>query len=222
MKKRLVMMSLLIMSLSAASLTGCGSKDETTEETAIEEVTEEPETENEDAEKDEDKDSDAAEDETKTDEEEQTPLDEIKGEGTTDDEIPDLTDVETVEPREDAEVADENGSAFCTLTVTNAEITEERDENNEDNPDLVIVIDYSYTNQSDEDLLIDDMSFKLLDENGNLCDPYYAGFLKSVEPVAAGETGDAQIAFGVSSDFGEGTLVFTNSNAETTAFTIRV
>ncbi len=230
MKKRWVILSMLVIGLSVSSLTGCGSSSSSTstdtkDAKATAEATKETTKEvTKEATKEADKSSDKKSDDTDTskDSEEQTPVSEIQGEGTTDDSVPDLTGVETTNTNEDAEVTDNEGSSYCTLTVTNAAITDQRDSNNEDDPEMVIVIDYVYTNESSDNLLIDDMSFKLLDADGNLCDPYYAGFLTSAELVEPGETGNAQIAFGVSSTFGEGTLVFTDSNAQTTAFDIVV
>ena len=57
----------------------------------------------------------------------------------------------------------ESGAELGTLNIEKAQVTDERDENNASNPEKVVVIDYSYTNSSDQALLLDSMSFKLVE-----------------------------------------------------------
>ena len=103
-----------------------------------------------------------------------------------------------------------------------AQVTDERDENNASNPEKVVVIDYAYTNSSDQALLLDSMSFKLV-EGDTACTPYYAAFLKSPEPAEKGQSSSGQIAFEESADFTKGTLVFDSALAgEELSFEIEV
>ncbi|MGI6011622.1 MAG: DUF4352 domain-containing protein [Ruminococcus sp.] len=227
MKRKTLLITLTLMSLLSFSLFGCNSGGES--DTSGNEPTP-TEAAADDAGEDADSSDSSETSDTKTDtgeiadskEGDTTPVEEIQGEGTTDKEVPDLSAIDTAPLNQDCVITAESGAELGTLKIEKAETTDERDENNSSNPEKVVVIDYSYTNSSDETLLLDNMSFKLVDGDA-ACTPYYAAFLKSPEPAEKGESSSGQIAFEVGSDFSKGTLVFDSSlAAEDLSFEIEV
>lgn len=233
MKRKALLMTLTLVSLLAFSLFGCGGgKTDTNENTptptptqAAADTDSQSEAEDSgDAAKDTDKaDPDPDANEPAADSsEEQTPVEEIQGEGTTDSQVPDLSAIDTAPLKQDCVITAESGAELGTLNIEKAQVTDERDENNASTPEKVVMIDYSYTNSSDQALLLDSMSFKLV-EGDTACTPYYAAFLKSPEPAEKGQSSSGQIAFEVSADFTKGTLVFDSALAgEELSFEIEV
>lgn len=239
MKRKTLLMTLTLVSLLAFSLFGCGGgKTDTDENTATPTPTQEAaDADGQSKDKDTAEDADKAAPEAETNgedtdadtqepaadsSEEQTPVEEIQGEGTTDSQVPDLSSIDTAPLKQDCVITAESGAELGTLNIEKAQVTDERDENNASNPEKVVVIDYSYTNSSDQALLLDSMSFKLV-EGETACTPYYAAFLESPEPAESGQSSSGQIAFEVSADFTKGTLVFDSSLAgEELSFEIEV
>ncbi|MGI6007616.1 MAG: DUF4352 domain-containing protein [Ruminococcus sp.] len=226
MKRKPLLITLTLLSLLTFSLFGCnsnGGSDTDAENPAPTEAAADSEGNADKTGSDtKDKKTETKEENAQTDGEDQTPVEDIQGEGTTDTEVPDLSSIDTAPLDQDCVVTAESGAELATLRIEKAEVTDERDENNSSNPEKVVVIDYSYTNSSDEPLLLDNMSFKLV-EGDTTCTPYYAAFLKTAEPAKNGESSSGQIAFEVSSDFTEGTLVFDSSLAgEDLSFKIEV
>lgn len=156
------------------------------------------------------------------DDTEQTPIDEIGGEGTTDTTVPDLDSIESAPLKKEYAVTGESGAEVYTLTIDAVSTTDERDSNNPSNPENVVVIDYTYKNTSPEPLLIDDIRFKLVDGD-TVYTPYYAGFLESAELIDEGGSCSAQLAFEVGKDFKKGTLVFSNDqNQDEISFELEI
>lgn len=143
----------------------------------------------------------------------QTPLDEIQGEGTTDDTAPDLTDIKVAPLNSPVAFTSESGADLCALTINSIQVTEVQGK--EDNTaEKVVLVDYSFENISaKEPLLFDSMSFKLL-EDKTVAKPYFFPELKNAELAEEGKTGSGQIAFTVSKDCKDVTLVFDNADVD--------
>lgn len=89
------------------------------------------------------------------------------------------------------------GEGLYELSIDEVKYTEQRDEYTQD-PGNVILVTYTYENFSDEVLLIDDMRFQLMQEDGEtLYDSYYLSDGKTAEPVEKGKSCTAQIAYAV-------------------------
>lgn len=214
-KTRMWGLLLLTAGFTAFALFGCGSDKAAKKETKTEaEATETPQ------ESDEQTDTDTSQDGLKdtdpapaNEEVEQTDPADIGGEGTTDDTMPDLTGVTKAPLGEPCVVEGESGAEFCTLTINSIKTTDERNEDDPENPEQVVVVDYTYENTtSDEPLLLDDMSFKLL-EGDTVCRPYYLSTLTPAEPAETGKTANGQIAFSVSKKCKKVILFFENESS---------
>lgn len=229
MKRKTLLITLTLLSLLSFSLFGCSSKgnentpaNEPTPTEAADESEDSEDADSSDADSKEETNDSDADDTLPEDEEDPTPVEDIQGEGTTDTTVPDLSSINAAPLEQDCVMTAESGAELGTLKIEKAAVTDERDENNASSPQKVVVIDYSYTNSSDEPLLLDDMSFKLVDGD-TACAPYYAAFLASAEPAENGQSSSGQIAFEVSSDFSKGTLVFDSELAgEELSFEIEV
>lgn len=162
--------------------------------------------------KDTDSSSDAA-DAPGGDDVDQTPVEEIQGEGMTDTTVPDLDSIESAPADKEYVITGQSGAEQYTLKIDGIAATDERDSNNPSNPENVVVIDYTYKNNAQEALLVDDMSFKLV-VGDTVCTPYYSGSLDSAELINEGESCSAQMAFEVGKDFREGSLVYTDAQTQ--------
>lgn len=93
-------------------------------------------------------------------------------------------------------------NGLWTLTFNSVTTTDERNKFSDDNPDQVVVLDYTYENLGYEgnfmDLYISSSSFKVVDANGNVADTYPAGTTKYPQetPIGARCVG-AQEAYGL-------------------------
>lgn len=208
MKRKYMILTLTVLGLVSFSLYGCSSNDTKEESNKTTQQSENEDTANESN----DTSTPPADEENQEylDNIPQTPVEEIQGEGTTDDEVPDLGSIDSALIDQECVITGPSGAEICTLKVSKAAVTRERDSNNQSDPEKVILINYSYTNSSSDPLLIDDMSFKLVTDE-RVCTPYYGEFLKNAEAIEEGESCSAEIAFEVSSDSSEGTLVFTSN-----------
>lgn len=84
--------------------------------------------------------------------------------------------------------------------------------------DQVILIDYTYTNHSEEILLIDSMRFQLIDETDNtVYEPYYFEEKITAEPIGKGESFSAQIAFEQENGRGNDVLLYRDTKYDTVA-----
>ena len=137
MKRKTLLMTLTLVSLLAFSLFGCGGgKADTNENTATPTPTQaaadtDSQSEAEDS-------GDAAKDTDKADpdpdanepaadsSEEQTPVEEIQGEGTTDSQVPDLSAIDTAPLKQDCVITAESGAELGTLNIEKAQVTDER------------------------------------------------------------------------------------------------
>lgn len=88
-----------------------------------------------------------------------------------------------------------NNQVLYELKIDDVAYTEMRDVYAQE-PGNVILVTYTYTNRSDEELLIDDMRFQMMlaDEN-TLLDSYYLADVQVPEPVVNGQSCTAQIAY---------------------------
>lgn len=78
-----------------------------------------------------------------------------------------------------------------------------------DKTNQVILIDYTYTNKSEELLLIDSMRFQLVDARTEFVyEPYYFEEKVTAEPVGNAESFSAQIAFLQEDSSGELVLIY--------------
>lgn len=104
----------------------------------------------------------------------------------------------------------QDGQDAATFCINSVEVTDERSEFDESNPEKVVVINYTYQNLAHEDpLLYDQMSFQLL-EGETVCDPYYLQTLIPADlAFKDGEAVTASLSYGVSSSCQE-VIVYVN------------
>ena len=148
----------------------------------------------------------------------QTPLEEIGGEGMVDDIVPDLTQFEEQSVESPVIFKDGAGEELCLFvieSIQNAEVGIEEEHNGEDKK--VVIISYSYKNLGNEgQILFDDMSFKLL-ENDTVWSPYFSAEISTTVPSNQGETATGQVAFLVNNECQEVTLVLDNASVNAKA-----
>lgn len=115
------------------------------------------------------------------------------GEGASSVEIPDLKESKEYKIGQNIRItADEQE---YELLIERAAYTDERSEYVRD-AKQVLMITYTYTNQSDTTLLIDDIRFQMLKNNStDLCEPYYFSDVLMPQPIEKGESCTAQIAY---------------------------
>lgn len=76
-------------------------------------------------------------------------------------------------------------------------------------PEQVVLVDYTYTNNSEELLLIDSMRFQLVNPSDDtVYEPYYFEDKITAEPVNKGESFSAQIAFSKNDDSDQLLLIY--------------
>lgn len=115
------------------------------------------------------------------------------GEGAPSVEIPDLKESKEYKIGQTIEIGTDEQR--YELKIERASYTDERSEYMPDAKE-VLMITYTYTNQSDGTLLIDDMRFKMLKNNlTDLCEPYYFSEILMPQPIEKGESCTAQIAY---------------------------
>lgn len=84
------------------------------------------------------------------------------------------------------------------VTIDKVEYTDQRSEYVPD-PGFVMLFTYTYTNQSDEALLIDDMRFQLMtSKDSQLFESYYFDEIKIPQAIGKGESCTAQVAYSLS------------------------
>ena len=132
-------------------------------------------------------------------------------EGMPDTEYPDdLQNAASYQPGETFHL--KNGDkAFASFCLDQAELTEERNEQETASPEKVVVLTYTYQNEGYEfPILFDDMSFQVL-EGDTVCQPYY---LDSLIPANIAEAGKEAItgslAYVVSDSAKEITVIVRN------------
>jgi len=209
MKKKHISHLLLLTAIMVFSLVGCQSSENAAENDTDAAATETPaeETEAPDAAEEGSKDTSEA---TRPEDEvtDQTPLEEIQGEGMPDNTLPDMSGIESVSVGENCVFSSESGADLCSLKIDSIKFTDERNAEDSSNPEAVVIVDYTYENTSSEDsLLLDGMSFKLI-ENDTVCTPYYLSTLTPAEPANKGETQSGQLAFAVTKTTNDVTLFF--------------
>lgn len=127
----------------------------------------------------------------------QTNPEDIGGEGMVDDTVPDLTGMEESPVGEPVKFTDASGKEICSFAIESVESSDMEIENMGDVADKkVVIVSYSYTNTAVEDnnLLFDDMSFKLLADD-TVCMPYFSPKLTPAASSGVGETVFGQVAF---------------------------
>lgn len=88
-----------------------------------------------------------------------------------------------------------DGEDLYELTIDEIAFTDQRDEYTQD-PGNVILVTYTYKNLSEKRLLIDDMRFQLMNEDGTiLYDSYYLAEGPVPESVEIGKSCTAQISY---------------------------
>ena len=209
MKKKHISHLLLLSAIMAFLLVGCQSSKNAAENDTDAAATETPveETEAPDAAEEGSKDTSEA---TKPEDEVtvQTPLEEIQGEGMPDNTLPDMSGIESISVGENCVFSSKSGADLCSLKIDSIKFTDERNAEDSSNPEAVVVVDYTYENTgSEEPLLLDGMSFKLI-ENDTVCTPYYLSTLTPAEPANKGETQSGQLAFAVTKNTNDVTLFF--------------
>ena len=84
-----------------------------------------------------------------------------------------------------------------TLTINKAFLTPERNPFSEMKVEKVAVIEFTYKNiNSDEDIFIGDLHFKVYDEEGNALETYPAGANKMSQQISKGKQCTAEMSFG--------------------------
>ena len=209
---------LIIIGILAISLTGCGADKDKLEPAPVEDAID---TEDEDGTPDVTNETETDETETDGPDEEgganaptnslgdkdtsafteedipQTNLEDIGGEGMVDDTVPDLTGMEESPVGEPVKFTDATGKEICLFAIESVESSDMEIENMGDVADKkVVIVSYSYTNMAVEDnnILFDDMSFKLLVDD-TTCMPYFSPKLTPAASSGVGETAFGQVAF---------------------------
>ena len=201
---------IFITVILAFSLTGCGSNKAKAEAGA--EVTATP-TEALEAESGDKDTGDFTEEEIP-----QTALEDIEGEGMTDKEVPDLEGIEEAPIMEPVVFTDEAGADLFSLTINSIEGSDTVMEDIEDaTSKKMILVDYSFENVASDDLLLfDDMSFKLV-VGEEVAMPYFGQDLTAAEAVEKGNGATGELAFIVEEDVQEAILVFDNAGVNAKA-----
>ena len=108
-----------------------------------------------------------------------------------------------------------DGRDIADFCINSVEITEERNEYESYVPDKVIVINYTYQNlDSEEPLLYDEMSFKILDGD-TVCPSYYTDSLISADIAMKGESAvQSSLAYGISNSCQEIIIYVNNSQLD--------
>lgn len=118
------------------------------------------------------------------------------GEGAPSTEVVDLQESDTYQIGDKISLAID-GQVLYELTIDEITYTDMRDVYTQD-PGNVVLVTYTYTNLSDEELMIDDMRFQmmLMDES-TLLDSYYLSDVQVPEPTMRGESCTAQISYAI-------------------------
>lgn len=108
-------------------------------------------------------------------------------------ELPDLT--EYTEHKVGEVITVNTDEQTYDLVIDSVEYIEPTNEH-EEKPENVILVTYTYTNHSEELLLIDNIRFQLMNmESETLYDPYYFQEKLTAEPAAMNQSQIAQVAF---------------------------
>jgi len=209
MKNNLYKLSLILIGISMLSLTGC----QTTKKQPSAIITPTP---TEGISLD---DEVATKDTTPFIDEEnmQTPLEEIKGEGITDDTLPNLAQINDFPIGTPVTFTDASGNNFFALTIKSVETATDSSLADIPNNHKAVIVDYAFVNiSSTEPLLFDDMSFKLI-ANDIVSTPLFFDGLIPADIAFTDETSNGQLAFVVNKDITDATLVFENASTNTKA-----
>jgi len=212
-RKHISQILLLTIAFSAFFLFGCRSSNNSAGKNTDTAVTETPAEETKSPEEEGSKDTSDFSD---ADEEIiQTPLEDIQGEGMPDDTVPDMSGIDSVPIGETCVISSEAGTDLCSLRINDIRFTTERNEEDTSAPESVAVIEYTYDNiSSEEALLFDSMSFKLLQDE-NVCTPYYLSTLTLAEPAGKGESSTGYLAFIVDKDIKDVKIYFAPESLDT-------
>lgn len=125
--------------------------------------------------------------------EKSTPVESGTGEAEASSKIPDLT--ERTEYKVGEVITVKADKQTYDLVIDSVEYIEPANEY-EEKPDNVILVTYTYTNHSEELLLIDGVRFQLMNIEGEkLYNPYYFQEKLTAEPVTINHKHTAQVAF---------------------------
>lgn len=128
------------------------------------------------------------------------------GEGTSSMDMPDLAKCE--EHQLGTVITIDNSENKYELTVDSGCYTEIRNEYMESSK-KVLLLDYSYTNISGELLLVDSISFQLVNKEGStIYEPYYFSERKVPVPVDQADSAQGQVAFAIDDEEDEFILVY--------------
>lgn len=207
-RKHIIQLLLLTFAFTAFSLFGCQSSNNSAGKDTDVAVTETPAEETETPEALEDGSKDTSDFSEADEEIIQTPLEDIQGEGMPDDTMPDISGIDSIPIGETCVISSESGTDLGSLRINDIRITTERNEQDTSAPESVAVIEYTYENSgSEEALLFDSMSFRLL-QGETVCTPYYLSTLTLAEPAKKGESSSGQLAFIVDKDIKDVKIYF--------------
>jgi len=199
-RKHISQILLLTVAFMAFSLFGCRSSNNSVGKDSDTAVIETPAEETKSPEGQEEGSKDTSDFSDADEEIIQTPLEDIQGEGMPDDTVPDMSGIDSVPIGETCVISSEAGTDLCSLRINDIRFTTERNEEDTSAPESVAVIEYTYDNiSSEEALLFDSMSFKLLQDE-DVCTPYYLSTLTLAEPAEKGESSTGHLAFIVDKD----------------------
>ena len=148
----------------------------------------------------------------------QTNPEDIGGEGMVDETAPDISGIQEATVGIPMVFTNGGGADYCVFTVKSIKASDMKIENMGDvTGQKVVVAEYSFENvASDDAILIDDMSFKMLADN-SVGVPYFSPELKVAEPAGKGETSTGQIAFLVDENAKDVILMFKNETLDAQA-----
>ncbi len=137
------------------------------------------------------------------------------GEGASSTAIPDLDEGEQVQ--DDNKILVQKGKQDYEIIIDEVAYTDERNEYEADQ-EKVLLITYTYKNNSDALLLIDDVRFQLISaDESEIYQPYYLMDAMYAEPIENGQSATAQIAFGVPEEIHSFKLIYKDTYIDETA-----
>jgi hypothetical protein len=132
------------------------------------------------------------------------------GEGAAPTDMPE-TDEATAAGLGDACVFTRDGQELYTVTITDISFTDRRAVVDTEEPEQVLVATYSYQSLTDEPVLVDDMSFRCIVNDTEVCTAYYLEDQIVADVAGKDAPVTAEVAYSVPADTEKVSLYLTNT-----------